>query len=101
MSYSIIDTIHIRGLQNLDKSIKLKPIEIKIDGNQILKICNATKKDYKFCYILNGLLFSSRITNDANVLFIICNGLNNARYSLINRKSIKALGVIHSSQIQN
>ena len=99
MSYSIIDTIHIRGLQNLDKSIKLKPIEIKIDGNQILKICNATKKDYKFCYILNGLLFSSRITNDANVLFIICNGLNNARYSLINRKSIKALGVIHSSQI--
>ena len=99
MSYSIIDTIHIRGLQNLDKSIKLNPIEIEIDGNQILKICNANKKDYKFRYILNSLLFSCRITNEANVLFIICNGLSNARYSLINGKSIRTLGVIHFSQI--
>ena len=34
MSYSIIDT---RGLQNFDKSVKLNTIEIKRDGNQILK----------------------------------------------------------------
>ena len=101
MSYSIIDTIHIKGLQKFDKSMKLNPIEIKIDGNQILKICNATKKDYKFRYILNGLLFSCRITNEANVLFIICNGLSNARYSLINGKSIRTLGVMHLSQIWN
>ena len=99
MSYSIIDTIHIRGLQNFDKSVKLNPIEKKIDRNQILKICNATKKYYKFRYILNGLLFSSRITNGANVLFIICNGLSNACYSLINAKSIRTLGVIHLSLI--
>ena len=99
MSYSIIDTIHIKDLQKFDKSMKLNPIEIKIDGNQILKICNATKKDYKFRYILNGLLFSCRITNEANVLFIICNGLSNARYSLVNGKSIRTLGVIHFSQI--
>ena len=99
MSYSIIDTIHIKDLQKFDKSMKLNLIEIKIDGNQILEICNATKKDYKFRYILNGLLFSCRITNKANVLFIICNGLSNARYSLINGKSIRTLGVIHFSQI--
>ena len=99
MSYSLIDTIHIKDLQKFDKSMKLNPIEIKIDGNQILEICNATKKDYKFRYILNGLLFSSRITNEANVLFIICNGLSNARYSLINGKLIRTLGVIHLSQI--
>ena len=30
MSYSIIDRIHIRGLQNFEKSVKLNPIEIKI-----------------------------------------------------------------------
>ena len=99
MSYSIIDTIHIKGLQKFDKSMKLNPIEIKIDGNQILKICSATKKDYKFRYILNGLLFSSHITNEANVLFILCNGLSNAHYSLINGKLIRTLGVIHFSQI--
>ena len=99
MSYSIIGTNHIRGLQNFDKSVKLNPIEKKIDRNQILKICNATKKYYKFRYILNGLLFSSRITNEANFLFIRCNGLSNARYSLINGKSIRTLGVMHLSQI--
>ena len=97
MSYSIIDRIHVRGLQNFEKSVKLNPIEIN-SWKSNLKICNATKKDYKFHYILNRLLFSSRITNEANVLFVICNGLSNARYSLINGKSITTLGVIHLSQ---
>ena len=44
MSYSIIDTIRIRGLQNFDKSVKLNPIEIKIDGNQILKTLQRYQK---------------------------------------------------------
>ena len=48
MSYSIIDTIHIRGLQNLDKSIKLNPIEIKINGNQILQFATLPKRTVNF-----------------------------------------------------
>ena len=64
-----------------------------------LNLATPPKKDYKFRYILNGLLFSSHITNEAKVLFIICNGLNNARYSLMNDKSIRALGVIHLNKI--
>ena len=41
MSYSIIDT---RGLQNFDKSVKLNTIEIKRDGNQILKLLKRYQK---------------------------------------------------------
>ena len=101
MSCSVKDRIHITGMQNFDKSKKLNPIEIKIDGNQILKILQRYQKDYKFRYILNVLLFSSGITNKANVLFITCNVSNNAHYSLINGKSMKTLGVIHLNQIRN
>ena len=101
MSCSVKDRIHITGMQNFDKSKKLNPIEIKIDGNQILKILQRYQKDYKFRYTLNVLLFSSGITNKANVLFITCNVSNNAHYSLINGKSMKTLGVIHLSKIRN
>ena len=44
MSYSIIDTIHITGLQNFDKSVKLNPIEKKIDGKQISKTLQRYQK---------------------------------------------------------
>ena len=101
MSWSVIDRTHITGLQNLDKCKKLNPVEIKIDGNQILKTLKRYQKDYKFHYILNVLLFSSGITNKANLLFITFNGSNNAHYSLINGKSIRTLGVIHLNQIRN
>ena len=101
MNCSVIDRIHITGMQNFDKSKKLNPVEIKIDGNQILKILQRYQKDYKFRYILNVLLFSSGITNKANVLFITCNVSINAHYSLINGKSMKTLGIIHLNQIRN
>ena len=44
MSYSIIDTVHIRDLQNFDKSVKLNTIEITMDGNQILKTLKRYQK---------------------------------------------------------
>ena len=44
MSYSILDTIHIIGLQNFDKSVKLNPIEKKIDGKQISKTLQRYQK---------------------------------------------------------
>ena len=38
---------------------------------------------------------------DTNVIFLICNGLNDARDSLINRKLYKSLGVININKIRN
>ena len=38
---------------------------------------------------------------DTNVIFLICNGLNNARDSLITRKLYKSLGAININKIRN
>ena len=41
------------------------------------------------------------VVQDTNVIFLICNGLNDARDSLINGKLYKSLGVINISEIRD
>ena len=50
---------------------------------------------------MNSLLFSASITNNTNITFISCNGLNDANESLINGKLYKTIGFINSDQIHN
>ena len=38
---------------------------------------------------------------DANVIFLICNGLNDARDSLINRKLYKSIGVVNINEVKD
>ena len=56
---------------------------------------------YKYCLIINNLLFSSSLTNDTNVIFVSCNGLNDVRDNLVNGKNIKVLGVVNINQIES
>ena len=58
-------------------------------------------KNYKYIFLVEDLLFSSLITNDTNVLFITCNGLNDSKSMLVNGKVFKSLGVINLFQIKN
>lgn len=67
MNGEITGASHIRGLQNLDKYEKFNLIEINIDTNKILETLQCYRKGYKFCLIVDGLLFSTTITNEANV----------------------------------
>ena len=41
------------------------------------------------------------VVQDTNLIFLICNGLNDARDSLINRKLYKSIGVINISKIKD
>ena len=47
-----------------------------------------------------SLLISSSVVQDTNVIFLICNGLNDSRDSLINRELYKSLGVININEIK-
>ena len=47
------------------------------------------------------MLFSSGLTNDTHVIFVSCNGLNEAKESLINSKLFKTLGVINLAEIEH
>ena len=44
--------------------------------------------------------YLSRITNEASILFITCNGLTNLSKAVIKGKPCKSLGVIHLYQIE-
>ena len=49
--------------------------------------------------LIDGRFFSGGITNEADVLFITCNGLSHASKVIINGKPHKSLSVINLDQI--
>ena len=78
MSYEIIRTIIVRGLQHFDKYDQFNLIQVKIDGNKIVADLAGYQK-FKYRFVVDGLLFSSAILNDTNIIFVICTGLNDAK----------------------
>lgn len=95
-----INEINIDGLQNFEKYSSLNPIQIHISDNNV--ISTLTKyENYKYWFIITGLLFNLSFINDANVGFITCNGLDHSRKALINRKINNTLGIINRSQIKH
>lgn len=72
----------------------LNPIEIKIEEYRFLRnLQKHHNKNYIYRFQVDGLLFSSGITNEANVLFITCNCLNSTFEGRVSRKPHKSLGV--------
>ena len=51
--------------------------------------------------MLESILFSSNIENEADVIFILCNGLNDAKHALINKKLENILGVCYLTEIKD
>ena len=99
MPYETIEQVKIGGLQNVDTYDKLNPVEITVRDSELNTFLNRFKC-YKYNFILNNLLFSSSLTNDTNVIFVSCNGLNQAKNTLINSKLFKSIGVINLNEIE-
>ena len=102
MSYQIIDEIKIVGLQNRSLNEKLNPVEITIHDSEIQsKLSRHGNQRYEYRFIVNSLLISSSMAQETNVIFLILNGLNDARTSLINGKIYKSIGVVNVNKITN
>lgn len=93
MLYEVIDTIHIAGLRNFENYQKLNPVETSIESNKIIESLLKYKK-YKYRFVIESLLFSSRIQNDTKICFISCSIPNDAKEALINS------GFIYLSEIK-
>ena len=50
---------------------------------------------------MENFLFSSNFTNEADVVFLCCDGLSNAKEALINSELKKVLGVTYLSKVPN
>ena len=98
MPCTMIDEVKIGGIQSFHRFDKLNPVEVRITISEVSTFLSRfTRNKYRF--IVNNLLFSSSLKKDANVIFVCCNGLNEAKESLINRKIEKTLGIVNISQI--
>ena len=98
MLYTIIDGVKIGGIQFFDRFDKLNPVEVRITISEVSTFLSRfTRNKYRF--IVNNLLFSSSLKKDTNVIFVCCNGLNEAKEVLKNRKFEKTLGIVNISQI--
>ena len=58
-------------------------------------------KKYKYGLIIKTLLFSSSIKNDTQVIFLLCDGLKDAKEAFVNWKLYKTLGVVYLNEIKN
>ena len=101
-SDQLVDEFRIVGLQNYNSDEKLNLIEINICDSEIQgKLSRYVTQRYEYCFIVDSLLISSLVVQDTSVIFLICNGLNDARDFLINRKLYKTVGVINISEIKD
>ena len=55
---------------------------------------------HKYGFIANNHLFTSSIQKDTNVIFIMTNGLNDAKEISINGKLFPGIGVMYISEIE-
>ena len=101
-SYQLVDEFRSVGLQNQNLGEKLNLIEINICDSEIQgKLSRYGTQRYKYCIIVDSLLISSLVVQDTNVIFLICNGLNDKRDFLINGKLYKTVGVINISETKD
>ena len=100
MSCKIVDTVHILELRNFGSYGFLNPVEIIIDSNKIIEMLSNYKK-YKFRFIIESLIFSTNLKNNTDIIFIISDGLTEAKTTLINSKLYKTLSVVYLLETNN
>ena len=89
-------------MQNRSLNEKLNPVEITIHNSQIQrKLSRYGNQRYKYRFIINSLWINSSIVQETNVIFLISNGLNDARTSVINGKIYKSIGVVNVNEKAN
>ena len=96
-----VDEFKIEGFLNFQQYLKINPINIQIIDPQIQNKLLFQANKYKYRFIANSISFSSSIQKDINAIFIITNGLNNAKEILINGKLLQGIGVIFTSEIED
>ena len=102
VSYQLVDEIRIAGLQNYNVYEISNPIEFNIRDSEIQeKLSRYGTQPYKYGFIIDSLLTGSSAIQDTNMIFLICNGINGARDSLINGKLYKSLSIINMNKIRD
>ena len=99
MNSEVIDSVIIIGIQNTEYAY-LNPVHIHIKSESVIRRL-LTNKNNKYRFLLKSLIFSSNITNDTDVIFLVVDGLNNAKQVFINEKLESSIGVCYLTEIKD
>ena len=99
MVNDIIDTITIIGIQKIEYSY-INPVHIHIKSESIIRRL-ILKKNNKYRFVLKSLIFSSNTTNDTDIIFLISDGLSDARKIFINDKLESGIGICYLTEIKD
>ena len=80
---NVVDFISVHRQQQFEENAEINPIKIKIENEKIQLMFQKYHK-YVIRFKLESLIFSSSIENNTKKIFLVTNGLSNAKYSLIN-----------------
>ena len=99
MKQKIIDVIRVIGIQKTEYSY-LNPVHVHIKSESVIRKL-MSKKTNKYRFVLTSLIFSSNIINDTDTIFLISDGLNDAKKIFINDSLEYGVGVCYLSEVDN
>lgn len=99
----IVDTIHINGFQSFKIQANISYlVDIEIENDKLWNFAARQKgREFFYRFTIESLLFRPSITNNTKTIFITCNGLNDAKKTIIHDKNYKILGVVNLEEITN
>ena len=97
----IIDSIHIKGLQNFERQANiLNTVNVDIKNDEPWSFAAWYRNNgYSYRFIIESLLFSVGITNGFKTIFITCNGWNSAKATIIHDGEFKTVVVVNLGEI--
>ena len=94
----IMDVIRIIGLQKAE-NLYLNPVEVNIKSETVIRKLMKKRTNYKF--ILRSMIFSSNIVNETDTIFLLVDGLNDAKKIFINDSLETGIGVCYLTEVKN
>ena len=94
----VMDVVRIIGLQKTE-NLYLNPVDVNIKSESVIRKLMRKKTKYKF--VLRSMIFSSNIINETDTIFLLVEGLNDARKIFINDSLETGIGVCYLSEVKN
>ena len=94
----VMDKISIIGLQKTE-NLYLNPVTVNIKSESVIRKLLRKKTKYKF--VLRSMIFNSNIINETYTIFLLVDGLNDAKKIFINDTLETGIGVCYLTEIEN
>ena len=95
----VMDIVRVIGIQKTEYQY-LNPVHVHIKSENVIRKL-MLKKNNKYRFILRSIIFSSNITNETDTIFLLSDGLNDARKIFIKDSLEFGIGVCYLSEIDD